>query len=191
MEKEKRAFIAVEISKDFRQEVNLIQKTLQKKLTGTIAWVKPDNIHLTLRFLGHISDAQIKEIQAIIADIAGNINQFNIDMGALGAFPDIANPRVLWVGIHFGFNELNRINALLEEKLESISFGIGEKYFHPHLTIARIKHLDDRKALKSAADEIKPRGGVFSVVDRIVLFQSILKPEGAVYTKIFEAPLKK
>jgi len=95
MEKEKRAFIAIAINKELQQELAGIQKTLQKKITGTISWVKPENIHLTLRFLGHVTDEQLKDIRKIIDGIAKDCKNFNIDMGALGAFPDIVNPHVL------------------------------------------------------------------------------------------------
>jgi 2'-5' RNA ligase len=188
MGNELRAFVAIDLNQETRASLCTLQEALQKKLTGSVSWVKPDNIHLTLRFLGHINQDQVKNIKTIIDVIAKKIKQFNINLGVLGAFPNTANPRVLWVGIHYGFDELNRINAQLEESLEAIHFGVGEKYFHPHMTIARIKHLDDNSILRQLTQQIKP-AQVVSIVDSIMLFKSISSAEGAVYEKLHTAKL--
>ena len=111
-----------------------------------------------------------------------------MDLGVLGVFPDMLNPHVLWAGIHFGFDQLNSINAQIEEKLEIINFEVGEKFFHSHFTLARIKKLDNREILENLLKILKPKE-TFTNVDKIAMFKSEITPQGAAYTKIFEKKL--
>ena len=188
MENALRAFIAVDISPTIRVELVRLQSELKKKLKGKISWVEPDNIHLTLRFLGQIDAQQLEEIKGIVQTIAKRIKPFNLDLGVIGAFPDISNPRIIWAGINFGFNQLNEINAELEDRLELINFAVGEKYFHPHLTIARVKSLDGKNPLPELAKDLRPKQ-LAETVDRLVIYQSELTSQGAKYTKLFTAKL--
>ncbi len=190
MENTLRAFIAVDLTSEIRKELVRLQSELKKSLKGRIAWVEPENIHLTLRFLGQINDKQLEEIKKIVQETAKKIKKFNMDLGVIGAFPDVSNPRIVWVGINFGFNQLNEINAELEDKLETINFAVGEKYFHPHLTIARIKSLEGENILDEITQKIRPKQ-LPETVDRLIIFQSELTPQGAKYTELFEAKLSK
>ena len=190
MKKELRAFIAIDITDEIRKELVRLQSELKKGLKGDISWVEPENIHLTLRFLGQINDAQLEEIEGIVLKIVKKIKRFNMDLGVIGAFPDISNPRILWVGINFGFNELNEINAELEDCLETINFAVGEKYFHPHLTIARIKSIEGVNTLANLTKTIKPNK-LPETVDSLIIYQSELTPEGAKYTQLLKAKLTK
>ena len=150
--------------------------------------VNPENIHLTLRFLGQINENQLKEIKKIVKGICKKIKNFNIDLGVIGAFPDILNPRILWLGINHGFDQLNEINAELEDKLETINFAVGEKYFHPHLTIARIKSIKGENKLAAIATKIRPHQ-LPKTVDKLIIVQSKLTENGAEYTELFHTNL--
>ncbi len=185
-----RAFIAVDIHSEIRKELILLQSEFKKSLKGDISWVEPNNIHLTLRFLGQLDNTQLEEIKLIVQETAQNIKQFNMDLGVIGAFPDITEPRIIWVGINYGFNQLNEINAKLEDKLETINFTVGEKYFHPHLTIARVKSIGSEPSLKEVTDKIRPKQSS-EIVKKIIIYQSELTPQGALYTKLFETNLSK
>ena len=180
----------MDLTSEIQKELIRLQSELKKSLKGQISWVEPKNIHLTLRFLGQIDDHQLEEIKKIVEEIAKRIKQFNMDLGVIGAFPDDSNPRIVWIGINFGFNQLNEINAELEDKLETINFAVGEKYFHPHLTIARIKSLDGKNMLHEITQKIHPKQ-LPETIDRLIIFQSELTPQGAKYTKLFEAKLSK
>ncbi|MBI4845403.1 MAG: RNA 2',3'-cyclic phosphodiesterase [Candidatus Omnitrophica bacterium] len=190
MRNEKRTFIAVEINNETREELTRIQIALKKELSGTFSWVKPENIHLTLRFIGHINEEQINTITTIISEITKKTQSFNADLGVLGTFPSLANPLVLWVGINFGYNQLNQISAHLEEKLEQINFAAGEKYFHPHLTLCRIKKIETKNNLSNILQSIPPKPVPFQI-NKIVLFESTLSKDGAQYSKLFESHLQK
>jgi len=186
MQKTIRAFIAIEINDRTREELSNVQSALKKHLAGSITWVKPANIHLTLRFLGDIKQEQVELLKPIMGIVAKNSKHFNMDLGVLGIFPSISTPRVLWAGIHFGFDQVCHLNALLAKQLEDVQFASGEKYFHPHLTLARIKTLECKRDLKQLLQEHKPRE-IFSTIRSIVLFESKLSSKGADYTKLFEA----
>ncbi|MBU4305809.1 MAG: RNA 2',3'-cyclic phosphodiesterase [Candidatus Omnitrophica bacterium] len=188
MENAIRTFIAIEANGIMRQELCNIQTLFKKQFSGNISWVKPENIHLTLRFLGHIQETQLEQIKKVITAIAKDTKKFTMDLGVFGVFPDTLNPHVLWVGINFGFDQLNSINAQIEEKLETINFGVGEKFFHPHFTLARIKKVDNKKTLEILLKTSRPKES-FSNVDKISMFKSEITPQGAVYTKIFEEEL--
>ena len=178
------------ITSKIRNELIRLQSELKKSLKGNISWVEPENIHLTLRFLGQVNNEQLDEIKKIVQETAKKIKRFNMDLGVIGAFPDVSYPRILWVGINFGFNELNEINAELEDKLETINFAVGEKYFHPHLTIARIKSLEGENMLPEITQKIHPKQ-LAETVDKLVIVQSELTPQGAKYTELFRTELSK
>ncbi len=185
-----RVFIAVDINPEIRQELIRIHSELKSRIKGDLSWIEPENIHLTLRFLGQVTDEQLEEIKKIVEAISKKVKKFYMDLGAIGAFPDILNPRIIWVGIKFGFDQLNELNAELEDRLETINFAVGEKYFHPHLTIARVKSLEGKNTIAEIAKEIIPKQ-LPTIVDKLVIIQSELTPKGAKYTHLFEAKLVK
>ncbi|MFH1458850.1 MAG: RNA 2',3'-cyclic phosphodiesterase [Candidatus Omnitrophota bacterium] len=185
-----RAFIAVPISDELKEEIKTLQSHLKEKLKGEIIWSNPGNTHLTLRFLGHVNQEQIEIFKNILILISKKIKSFTLDLGVLGAFPNLTRPRVIWIGINAGFNELNQINALLEEEFSQIGFGYGEKYFHPHLTLARIKSLDEHINFGKAIQNIRSKR-IVDKIERLILFESTLTPQGPIHKKIFEQKLPK
>ncbi|MCG2713166.1 MAG: RNA 2',3'-cyclic phosphodiesterase [Candidatus Omnitrophica bacterium] len=183
-----RAFIAVDITSEIRKELFRLQSELKKSLKGNISWVELKNIHLTLRFLGQINDEQLEEIKKIVEETGKKIKKFNLGLGLIRAFPDVSNPRIVWVGINYGFKQLNEINAELEDKLEIINFTVREKHFHPHFTIARVKSIDGKNILPEITRKIRPKL-LTEAVDKLIIFQSELTPQGAKHTELFEAKL--
>ncbi len=190
MEKEIRAFIALEFDKEIQEELKRIQILLKRKIKGHISWVKTGNIHLTLRFLGNINTAQSIQIQEIISGICLKNEKIKIKLGSLGVFPNFNKPRVLWVAINEGAEKISFINSYLEKDLQKINFPNEEKPFHPHLTLARIKHLESIANIEQIIQEAAPQE-ISSYIEKIVLFKSTLTTRGAIYAKIFEEELLK
>ena len=184
-----RAFVAFDISAAMRRELTRVQEDLRERLEGDISWVKPENIHLSLRFLGTITPRQVEQAKIILQEVAKINNRFTVDLGTVNAFPHTHNPRVIWVGIKTGFNELNQINGHLEEKLSHTGFTSDDRAFYPHLSLARVKQLKNRATFSACIDEITPRF-VSTSIERISLFKSTLQPGGPVYTLLAESPLK-
>ena len=180
-----RSFIAIELSEELTQALRNIEEDLKEKLPS-IKWVKPENIHLTIKFLGYIKPEIVEKIKELLNDIASNIQVFKIKLSKAGAFPDINRPRVLWIGISDGFNESLDIFNRLEEKLSELEIEKEGRPLHPHFTLARIKFLKEKDKFKKEV-ESKVVPDVEMDVRKITLFQSQLSPKGPTYTILHEA----
>lgn len=169
-----RTFLAVEIPEHSRRLIdNFIQ--IQAKRELPIKWVRFENLHITLKFLGEIDEGRKQGILPVVADVAKEYRPFTVQLAGLGCFPGPRNPRVLWVGAKQGSEELHEIATELEKALTK--FGIkAEQRFHAHLTIGRIKKhckVDDILAQPISSEPFE--------ADSITLFKSTLRPEGPTY----------
>jgi RNA 2',3'-cyclic 3'-phosphodiesterase len=184
-----RAFIALELPLDIKNALDKIQDKLKITLPG-INWIKPSNLHLSLKFLGEISVKQSGDIQQIITEITKTILPFEIKLETLGVFPDCRQAHIIWVGTNQPPPELKQLTDQLETKL--LEFGLAEEQ-HPflaHITLGRIKHpiiaLDLEKTLEGLKKEIAQMNFGFNSRG-ITLFQSVLGPNGPTYTILKEA----
>lgn len=181
-----RTFIALELSKEVREELSRIEEEL-KKTGADIKWVTPENIHLTIKFLGNVEETKIAGIKKVLDNISSGEKPFQITLSpALGVFPNLNYPRVLWAGIDKGSSEAEKIAGLLEHKLEKINF-LGEKRpFSAHLTVGRVKSGRNKEGLKEKISSIRvqPKS---CAINNITLFQSSLTPKGARYTPLHVA----
>lgn len=186
-----RAFIAIEISKEIQQKIAELQERLQKSvrfLPLDINWVKPENIHITLKFLGNTEEKLIEKITGEMQAVAQSIKPFRLSVSGLGVFPSERQPRVFWAGIKDGKRELQQLQSQLEPKIIALGFCAEERAFHPHLTLARIKSIRSSASafMKLVEDHQRFSELGNCEVNELVLFQSELHPSGAIYT-----PLKK
>src|SRR3989344_6016975 len=180
MEEDKtiRAFIALELPVKIIDGLKKIQDEL-KDGTNKVAWAKPENIHLTLKFLGDIEAYKIDSIARLLEGV--------------GTFPAAGNPRVIWVGIEqsgVGGSELGELYDNLEHKFAAIGFPKEERTFKPHLTLGRIKLLKDKKVFKERLEEFKDREVGQFTVHSLCFFKSRLTPEGAIHTRLKEYTLQ-
>jgi 2'-5' RNA ligase len=183
-EKLNRAFLAIELSAEVLSEISSIQARLKKAVQGTIRWVRPEAMHLTLKFLGDISENDIATISRVMADQAGAIKPFALDVGTLGAFPDMTRPRVIWLGIGGDVELLIRFQKSLDQALHGQGFPEEERVFSPHLTLARIKEPRGVIGLAKISEKTgKHAAGPFSARE-LVLFRSQLTPQGAIYSQL-------
>ena len=132
-----RAFIAIDLPTNIKNKLSKIQDKLKDNF-AQINWVKPQNLHLTLKFLGEITSEQSSAINRIIAEISQTIIPFKIKLDDLGAFPNLHNPRIIWVGISQDVYA-QQIAELLETKIADIGIAKGSHPFAAHITIGRIK----------------------------------------------------
>lgn len=154
-----------------------------------MAWVKPENVHLTIKFLGDIEADKVDSIARLLEDAAAQSRSFDISVKGVGGFPTIDNPRVLWVGVEDDKN-LSHLYDNLENGLTALGFKKEDRPFKPHLTLGRIKFLKDRKGLKERLERFKDITLGKCGVNSLCLFQSRLTPEGAVHTKLKEYRLQ-
>jgi 2'-5' RNA ligase len=174
-----RAFIAVDLEPHVIEKICRAIGDLKPLLPG-VRWVAPKNFHLTIKFLGDIDETRIDEIGAALADTICPFPRLIINAKGLGVFPDLRRPRILWVGL-VG-STLTTLAERVESALQPLGFAVEPRPFTPHLTIGRWRQYD--RPPKSLGEElVRWRVHEFgeSVVDQVILYQSVLKPEGAIY----------
>ncbi len=184
-----RAFIALDIPDDIKQRIAIETAPLVRAAEDTVRWVTPENIHLTIKFLGDVSPNQLELLNHTLSTEAAALPPFNMEIGGLGCFPNPRRPRVIWIGIQAPAS-LQHLVHTIENATGKIGYPPEEKTFSPHLTIGRVKpHAENTPALRTLLENMNvPSFGTASV-NAIHLFRSELKPGGAVYSLLFSAPL--
>jgi len=180
-----RAFIAVDLPESIRATLRHKQTAFRSVAPGA-RWTEPEGIHLTLKFLGEVSDSKVREVSERLRKL-GPFEPFAIRVAGLGFFPDGRRPRVFWVGIEESAS-LIRLAQHVDKEMQAIGFAREERAFRPHLTLARFREPQALPALQAA---ISGQGeedlGSFEVSD-FFLFESKLSPHGAQYRKVERFP---
>jgi 2'-5' RNA ligase len=186
-----RAFLAIDPPQEIFSEIIKIQERLRKDLQGDIRWVRPEGIHLTLKFFGYIYDSDVANISDVVKNSVANMKALALNVRSLGAFPSVNRARVLWLGIDGDTDPLINLQIEIDQGLESFGFKKEDRPFRPHLTLARVK---EPKGLIGLAETVEKKddyvAGSFSVLG-LTLFKSDLKPAGAIYTKLAHFPFLK
>jgi RNA 2',3'-cyclic 3'-phosphodiesterase len=156
-------------------------------LAPDVAWVKRDNAHLTLKFLGGVEAARLDAVATALAGAAGGCPPFHLTVRGLGAFPSATRPRVLWAGVEEGAGELAGLARRVDDVLVPLGFEREPRVFSAHVTLGRIRAPRSNPRLVEAL----AGGGVFGRqrVDCLALVRSQLSPRGARYTELATAPL--
>lgn len=174
-----RLFVAVEIPGAVRASLEALLAELRRDVRD-VRWSRVESIHLTLKFLGEVEEPRLGPLSgALEAAASAAAGGFEVGVGALGTFGDPRRPRVVWAGVRDPAGGLAALQEAVEAACEGCGFPREERAFSPHLTLARPKgpSRDLSRALPARAGW---EGGRFAVAS-IVLFQSLLKPEGAAY----------
>ncbi|NPA49541.1 MAG: RNA 2',3'-cyclic phosphodiesterase [Thermodesulfobacteria bacterium] len=187
-----RLFLAISLPVDIRERLAGIQKELAK--TGAdVRWVRPEGIHLTLKFLGEVPENLIDKIAEAAQEAVreSGLKALHLGVKGLGSFPPHRAPRVIWTGLSGDLKELALLQRLLEEKLAHLGFEPEKRPFVPHLTLGRVKSTRKKEALLKEIslrreEEIVPERHF--VVSEIVLYRSTLHPRGAIYTPVRRLP---
>jgi 2'-5' RNA ligase len=178
-----RLFFAVELSKEMQAGVRRIQQGFKEHAPG-VRWVRPEGIHLTLRFLGDVAPERIEDICGRAARGVDTIPSFPIEVRGCGGFPSTKRPRVVWIGVEDPSGSLQAMQARVEAGMQELGFPRDEKGYNPHLTLGRLK---SGKGQGMIAQAIEAQRGVDlgqMEVREVCLFRSQLKPTGAEYTKL-------
>jgi 2'-5' RNA ligase len=178
-----RAFIAIEIPEENKNEMSEVQRRL--KGSGVDAsWTREEGMHLTLKFLGEVSETKVVEIMNALTNAVRSPAGFRINVAGIGAFPDQKNARVVWAGIAGDVEKLAILQAAIEEAMAGLGFEREKRTFTPHLTLGRIKHIHARDRWLKSLDGIKDLELPSFEVHAVSLMKSELKPAGAVYTEM-------
>jgi len=183
-----RTFIAIELSTDIRDALAQAQVSL-KYAGADVKWIAKNNIHLTLKFLGEISEEKSKEIAAALDNIAKETKPFEISLKDLGAFPTIEHPRVIWVGLDKGAKESTELAKKIDTSLSKLGFQEESRPFAAHLTIGRVRSGLNRGALVEKMSSFQLSAISCQPIKSMALIKSTLTPHGAIYSKLHETKL--
>ncbi|MBI4314085.1 MAG: RNA 2',3'-cyclic phosphodiesterase [Candidatus Omnitrophica bacterium] len=181
-----RVFAAVEISQSSRDRIEgLIQKL--DASGADVKWVAPQNLHLTLKFLGGISSAQARSFQRQLSETLASFKPFSLRLRGLGAFPSFQRPRIIWVGVDEGKEALIDLAAIVEKAGQTPGGAAQARPFEPHLTLGRVrsaKGLEKLVAGLSAAASFGCPDGIR--VEAVTLFESVLSSAGPTYNALHQ-----
>lgn len=187
-----RSFFALPLSFQCRQEIDKTVLDLKIDLPSGIRWVKTENLHITLKFLGKFRTEDIEPIKNVLDSVLSATSQFTLSLQSLGVFPNSRYPKVVWIGIAPS-DELFQIFRQLENAVFAFGYPKEERGFSPHLTIGRVKndlHNPDPSRIFNIIKS-KNIGAISeSPVDKVVFFQSELAERSPVYTEVFSIGLK-
>jgi 2'-5' RNA ligase len=187
-----RAFIAIDLSPEIQRKLVEVQENYKSQLnTIPVRWVPVTNIHLTLKFLGDVSLSNINILTEMLLAEVSNHHQFEITVGGSGTFPNLRQPRVIWIGIQAP-QELTIIQRGIEATTTRMGYTREDRGFSPHLTLGRVSRNATSQDVKAISHVIeKTRIGFLGAtnVEEVHLYRSDLNPNGAVYTRIFTASL--
>jgi len=182
-----RLFVAVEIGETLATRAAELSRELQRRAADAApharaTWVPPDRLHLTLRFIGEIDDTRAAAVGEVL-ELPLNVAPFDLTLAGAGAFPKSGSPRVLWVGVASGREELVAAEREISTRLARLGIPEEERPYSPHLTLARVREpagLRSARLLDGLTDQ--SLGTVH--VDAITLFHSKLSPKGPTYTPL-------
>ena len=183
-----RTFIAIEIPTEVKSALAALQTEL-RRAGADVSWTKPENIHLTLNFLGEVDERRIGEVENVCVASAAEFQPFTLSLNDTGVFPNVRQPRVLWVGLAGEIGKTSEMRKRLDDGLALLGFEREEKDFRPHLTIGRVKSNRKIRELLALAGACQVPASPF-VVTEIVLMKSELHPAGARYTPVARVPLR-
>ena len=187
-----RTFIAIELHESIRSYLSNVQKQLGS--TGAdVKWVAPQNIHLTLKFLGEIDNLKLENIIKILEGCVTDRKSFPVSVSSIGAFPKLNYPRVIWAGIDKGDKEIKQIVKFLEEKIQKIGIPKEERAFSSHITIGRVRSSKNKDKLVAGLNKLtenKEAPALQFNLSKITLFKSTLTLSGPIYEALKEANLQ-
>ncbi len=175
-----RTFVCIPVPLSVKEAVGSFIKEL-KSCGGDIKWVSPDNLHLTLKFLGDVEESIISEIASCTAEAAASFSPFTVEIGGAGAFPGMKRPRVLWIGITRSSDKLKNLAAAIDQSLAGIGFEKDKRPFSGHVTIGRVRSL---KRIEHVAELMIKSGfepQLFNA-DAVHVMRSVLTPRGPIYS---------
>ena len=183
-----RLFVAVEIAEEIRKKLAAFQDTL-KKSDADVGWVTPENLHITLKFIGYIDEEKIDTIITIIRESVTHIKPFDLHYVGVGAFPTNKNPRVIFADVIDSGGFLTKIHERLDNQFMSLGVEHETRKFEAHLTVGRIKTRRNVGKLMEGLNSYNGFNFGSDHVAQVVLMKSDLSREGAVYSKLHSVDL--
>jgi RNA 2',3'-cyclic 3'-phosphodiesterase len=174
-----RAFIGAGLTEEAIDQLSGVIANLDFSSKG-IKWVKPENLHITFKFLEDIDESQISLITDILDSSLKGHGSINFSIDHLGVFPTWKRPRIIWAGVSKGASALVSLSEKIEDVMQALNFEKEKRVFKPHITIGRIKSLKYPELLKKAVQTVIFESGSLAI-GHVTLYQSILSQDGAKY----------
>lgn len=188
-----RLFIAIELNEGLRGELNRAQKQLQdERGMRMVRWVAPENIHLTLKFLGNVERGRVPELTAALVRAAKDSAPFELTTRGLGCFPNVRRPNNVWVGLEGDVPSAALLARRIETEFGALGFAQEAHGFTPHLTLGRVKREASNSDRAAVGETVKRfPGTTYGVIhaDRVCLIASDLRPSGPIYNILGRAEL--
>jgi len=180
-----RAFLGISISEELKPRIESIQDNFSQ---FDIKFVEKENLHFNLKFFEDLSNENKEKLKKVLEDICKQFQSFEIKVAGICAFPNKNYVRVIWFGVKDGYQMLVSLAEMIESALESLGF-VSEEKFVPHLTLGRVRTSRNKNEMLALLKELEnvEIGKMF--VDKIILFQSKLSPNGPVYEEVFSIKL--
>lgn len=182
-----RSFVAVELPSGIKTELSSLQVGLKRGQHPFVKWINPNNIHLTLKFLGNVSSTAMPQLIGALNGAAQGIFTFNLQLGKLGAFPDLRRPRIIWVGVEGEVEKLALLQKAIESALLPLGFQSENHSFSAHLTLGRLRERvtnEQKQDFARWTSTVKCEINKSFKVKAFKLMKSQLTPDGAIYSEL-------
>jgi 2'-5' RNA ligase len=183
-----RTFIALELPPAVISLLREVQQEL-KRLKLEARWVRPENIHLTLKFLGDIQSGDVDRIGVAMANAVSGSAPILLAVKGIGVFPGTKRPRIIWLGTGGDIQKLLALQRRLEKELATLGFPKEKRAFKAHLTLGRFKHAAKPELIRQMINEFTDLSSENFFLKQLILYKSDLKPSGAVYSQLKQAKL--
>ncbi|MYG41016.1 MAG: RNA 2',3'-cyclic phosphodiesterase [Nitrospira sp. SB0677_bin_15] len=185
-----RTFLAIDLPSSLQLAIVQHIRPVKRELPR-LSWSKPENLHINLKFLGDTTESQVDQIRRAVESAISRVSPFVVELKGFGVFPDDRSPRVLWIGLDGALEHLIALAGCVGQAVVPLGFHQEDRPFRPHLTVARVKK--DRRAVSRTLHGL----GAFTApffcgslsIERVTLFKSELRPDGVVYTKLWDVSL--
>lgn len=188
-----RAFVAIELSSEVLAALERVQDRLRRGEGGQAGrWVRAEGIHLTLKFLGEVPAERLEAIYQAVGRACLGRTPFELTVAGLGCFPNLRRPRVVWAGVEEETGRLASLQEAVERELSRLGFPPEGRRFTPHLTLARVQERASPREIEALGKAVGTAqiGELGKMrVEAVSVMKSDLRPEGAIYTELFRAPL--
>ena len=184
-----RTFFCYELSDESRERMQKVSEQIDE--VAYIKWVSPENLHITVKFLGEIEQGQIPEIRDAAQGAIEGSKRFKIDIDKFGCFPDPSFPKVLWLGSSNPPRRIFKINEGLEENLAQHGFEREKRDYIPHVTLGRTKENDNKKIKKLGKQlcQFRFSENLTESIKKLTLMESELRRSGPIYNPVFRLAL--
>lgn len=188
-----RTFVAIELDQAYRRLLADVQTELKReRVSRIVRWVEPENIHLTLKFLGEVDSSKMPALERALRDVCVGTTPFTLKLSGAGAFPNSRRPNVIWVGLAGEVEQALALAKKIDDACAALDFPREERAFSPHLTLGRVKRdasPGDRQTLGALIEHVKVGEADVLRVERVNLMKSELRPSGSVYTRLAQVHL--